>query len=199
MDDNLKYGRTLFQKIKDFLFFPVRILFEHETVEKLGLTSFRSERFRACLPFVKGNVLDIGCGKGNEFIRMIKKGIGLDFNPWPGVDVVASAEQMPFDDKMFDTVTMMVSFRYIKNREVAMREIKRVLKDDGLLLILENCPFVNRLRLVLIRWWNPYKNMYEKNDLTKKNMKKIIEQNDLKLTKIVRYIYGFGRLYVISR
>jgi SAM-dependent methyltransferase len=188
----------MIQKIKDFIFFPVRIFFEHETVRKLGLTSLQDERFRACFPFIRGNVLDIGCGAGNKFIKTIGKGIGLDSYPWPGVDVVADVEHIPFGDKTFDVITMMGTLRYIKNRDAALNEIKRVLKDDGLLLILENSPIMNRVRHALI-WWNPYRGMRENKDLTKKNMKKIIERNNLKLAKIAKYVYGLSRMYVVSK
>ncbi len=190
---------TTWQKIKDFVFFPVRIFFEHDTVRKLGLTSLQDERYNVCLPFIKGNVLDIGCGIGNKFIKKIGKGVGLDPYPWPGVDVVASAEQMPFEDKKFDIITMMGALRYIKNREAALREIKRVLKDDGLLLVLENHPILNQIRHALV-WWDPYPlYAHGSRDLTKKNMEKIMERNGLRPKKLVKYVYGLSRMYVISK
>ncbi|MFH0852538.1 MAG: methyltransferase domain-containing protein [bacterium] len=198
MAEELKFKKTTWQKIKDFIFFPLRVFFNHETVKKLGLTSFQEERFNVCLPYVRGRVLDIGCGQGNKFIKMIGGGVGLDPHSWPGVDVVAPAEKLPFEDKTFDVVTLMVTISYVKDRDRALGEIRRVLKDDGCLLISESPPVFDMIRRALI-WWNPYQRMPKSMDLTGKNMLKLIEKNDLKLVKIVRYIYGLSRLYVISK
>jgi SAM-dependent methyltransferase len=199
MIEELKFKKTALQKIKDFIFFPLRIFFEHETVRKLGLTSLQDERFNACLPFLKGDVLDIGCGVGNKFIKRIGRGVGLDSYPWAGVDIVASAEQTPFEDKKFDIVTIIGTLSYIKNRDLALREIKRVLKDDGLLLILENHPIMNRIRFPLIWWWYPYKEIPDVKNLTKSNMEALLKKNSLKLKKIVKYVYGLSRMYVVSK
>lgn len=49
----------------------------------------------------------------------------------------ADAEQLPFDDGSFDVVTIAFGIRNYQHREVALREIYRVLKPQGRLLILE--------------------------------------------------------------
>lgn len=190
--------KNILQAIKDFVFFPIRVLFEHDRVQKLGLTPLRDERFNVCLPYVKGEVLDIGCGKGNKFIKKLGRGIGLDPYFKSGVDVMAKAEKMPFADKKFQTITMMVILRYIEDRNKAIKEIHRVLGDDGLVLILENHPFLNTLRSALI-WWDPYKKIKSKRGLTKKEIINLAEASGFKLAKTVRYIYGLGAMYVLAK
>ncbi len=49
----------------------------------------------------------------------------------------AQAEYLPFTDGSFDAVTISFGLRNIPEREKALREMKRVLKNDGILLILE--------------------------------------------------------------
>ena len=137
--------KKLFQTIKDFVFLPIRFFFNHQIVEKLGLTSVQEERFNVCLPFVKGEVLDVGCGPGNKFIKKLGRGIGLDPNFSEEVDIVAEVEKMPFSDKKFQTITIMVSLRYFRDKNKAMKEVFRVLSDDGQVLILENHPFLNKI------------------------------------------------------
>lgn len=198
---NLKIRKDFFQKIKDFIFFPLRFFLNHETVKRLGLTSLQDERFNVCLPFVKkwgGNCLDIGCGKGNKFIKMLGYGVGLDPYFPEDADVAANAENMPFAGKEFKIITMMGTLRYIKDRVGAMKEIYRVLADDGLVLILETCPLLNTIRHRLI-WWNPYKGMEISRGVKRKEIIELAEVNQLKLVKTVRYVYGLSAMYILAK
>ena len=179
-------------------FSPIRVFFSHQTVEKLGLTSIQEERFNVCLPFVKGEVLDVGCGPGNKFIKKLGRGIGLDPNFSKDTDVVARAEKIPFADKEFQTITMMVTLRYVEDKIAALKESHRVLADDGLLLILENHPFLNTFRQTLI-WWDPCRGLKSKQGLTKKEIVSLAESSDFKLVKKFRYIYGLSVMYILSK
>jgi len=51
--------------------------------------------------------------------------------------VVADAEQLPFEDDSFDTVTMAFGLRNVTNKDRALESIFRVLKPGGRLLVLE--------------------------------------------------------------
>jgi ubiquinone/menaquinone biosynthesis C-methylase UbiE len=53
---------------------------------------------------------------------------------------VASAYELPFPDKAFDIVFMIAVLAEIPDKKKALLEIKRVLKDDGLLAIGEFLP-----------------------------------------------------------
>ncbi|PLW92636.1 MAG: bifunctional demethylmenaquinone methyltransferase/2-methoxy-6-polyprenyl-1,4-benzoquinol methylase UbiE [Marinilabiliales bacterium] len=50
---------------------------------------------------------------------------------------LATAENLPFDDKTFDLVTIAFGIRNFSKPETALNEIHRVLKKDGILAILE--------------------------------------------------------------
>jgi len=190
--------KNLIQSIKDFVFFPIRVFFSHETVEKLGLTSLQQERFNVCLPFIKGEVLDVGCGLGNEFVKKLGWGVGLDPNFSERVDIVAEAEKIPFPDKKFQTITMMVSLRYFRDKDKAMKEVFRVLFDDGRVLILENHPFLNKLRQTTI-WWDTCRGLKAKQGLTEKEIVGLAESSGFKLVKKVRYIYGLSLMYILAK
>lgn len=192
--------KNIVQSIKDFVFFPIRALFSHETVEKLGLTSIRQERFNVCLPYLRDKVLDIGCGPGNKFIKKLGRGIGLDPYFSKNADVVAGAEKMPFADKEFQTITIMVTLRLVEDKLAALKESHRVLTDDGFLLILENHPFLNSFRQALL-WWDPCigKGLKAKQGLTKKEIVSLAESSGFKLVKRVRYIYGLSLMYILAK
>ena len=112
-------------------------------------------RIRVVLPFIKGKLLDIGCGE-NELVRSYPdKGIGVDVYPWDNVDlIVKDAAKLPFDDKSFDTATIVAALNHIPNRDKVLVEINRVLKNDGKLIITSIGPKIGRVWHFLVRHWD---------------------------------------------
>jgi len=97
-------------------------------------------------------VLDIGSGDGrtiNDLLPVTKNITGIDhdaaaigrarerFAEFPSVRVeTADAANLPFEDGQFDFVTCMVVFMNLGERRTeALREMKRVLKDDGKIIL----------------------------------------------------------------
>lgn len=70
--------------------------------------------------------------------RAIDKG-WLDEFTW----VEANAEELPFDDKQFDIVTMSFGLRNVGDRAKALAEIYRVLKSGGQFYCMEFSPIEN--------------------------------------------------------
>ncbi|MCS6810172.1 MAG: class I SAM-dependent methyltransferase [Tepidimonas sp.] len=56
---------------------------------------------------------------------------------WVLPTVVCDAEQLPFGDAAFDLVTVAFGLRNMTHKELALREMNRVLKVGGKLLVLE--------------------------------------------------------------
>lgn len=102
-------------------------------------------------------VLDVACGTG-EFERLIlsenpsQQIVGVDISEkmielarqklqsYANVDFqLASVATLPFDDASFDTVISANSFHYFDDPNVALNEMKRVLKPNGNLIILDWC------------------------------------------------------------
>lgn len=99
-------------------------------------------------------VLDIGCNSG-EFMRMLKEkkrcdvyGVDIsakvvDLAKAKGLNVqVVDADALPmFPDKTFDVVTMMEVLEHFHDPLPYLKEVRRVLKDDG--IFLGSCPHAN--------------------------------------------------------
>ena len=99
----------------------------------------------------EGKLLDIGCGNGNILCKLVNGkrqlfGIDLSENMVEesskkiGRDAeikVADAEHIPYKDNTFDTLVCNASFHHYPHPEEALREMKRVLKNEGRLLIGE--------------------------------------------------------------
>jgi len=95
-------------------------------------------------------VLDVGCGTGYLLARIEKslgiKGVGIDFSAasikkakrWQkkGLKFLATdAEGLPFEDKSFDYVISLDVLEHIENQGKVLREMVRVLKKKGKILI----------------------------------------------------------------
>ena len=103
-------------------------------------------------------ILDLACGTGDFSLEMARKGgastriTGMDLSEgmlsvmrekvrragYPNIVALqGNAEALPFEAGSFDRVTIAFGIRNFEHREVALREILRVLKPGGRLVILE--------------------------------------------------------------
>jgi ubiquinone/menaquinone biosynthesis C-methylase UbiE len=87
-------------------------------------------------------VLDIGCGTGEQ-LKLLNKAIGLDISiemakiakhKTNKPVVVANAEFLPFKNKSFDKAISFFGALNHCNLKRALREVNRVLKDDGVFI-----------------------------------------------------------------
>ena len=112
-------------------------------------------------------VLDIGCGTGALLERLTRsiephRLTGVDLTPAmlavahdrlpDGVALhTARAEALPFDDHAFDVVISCSVFHFIHDPAAALREIHRVLRPDGRVVITDWCRDYLACR-ILERW-----------------------------------------------
>lgn len=114
----------------------------------------RDTEWEAIKPFIKnGNFLDVGCGAGyamdkaNTDFNCTVYGIdpdpmghgvgrqGSNFNIDSNNILKAFAENIPFEDKKFDTVYSSHVLEHVNDEIKSLEEMKRVMKDDGVLVI----------------------------------------------------------------
>jgi len=87
---------------------------------------------------LKGRVLDIGSGLGEHLWLIDRFGassIGLDLEPLGGYSVKGTAVELPFKDGSFGVVTCMRTLQHIREDKAALREIRRVMKPGGYLVM----------------------------------------------------------------
>jgi len=94
----------------------------------------RSRRIKNVLPYLKKywKILDCACGDGWLSDYLLKEGyncIGVDINT--NKYIQADARELPFYNNTFDCVISLHTLEHVK----CENEFKRVLKDDGLLLV----------------------------------------------------------------
>lgn len=94
------------------------------------------------------NLLDIGCASGYDtkyFLKKAEKVYAVDCNKefidiakrkYPKIDFkVSFAENLPFNKEMFDVVVLGDVLEHVNNEEKILREIYRVLKKKGYLIL----------------------------------------------------------------
>jgi len=99
-------------------------------------------------------ILCVGCGGGSECASFASKGAvveGVDISEMllreaqqksPSVSFkLASVESLPYQDKSFDLVYCAHVFHYLKDWELALKEIFRVCNDTGRAFITLHHPF----------------------------------------------------------
>jgi ubiquinone/menaquinone biosynthesis C-methylase UbiE len=114
----------------------------------------RDVEWKAIAPFIKnGLFLDVGCGAGYSMERAKSEAgcVAYGIDPEPGAHGVgrsgsnytveageikkAFAENIPFDTSMFDTVYSSHVLEHVNSEKQSLKEMERVLKDDGILII----------------------------------------------------------------
>lgn len=94
----------------------------------------------------KGSILDNGCGIGNLAEHLPNQNVvGLDISNGMLRKakkrmrnlVKADSQLLPFDDESFDVIFCRGLLHHLPNSELAVEEIKRVLKKDGELVVAE--------------------------------------------------------------
>ncbi|PMB44818.1 methyltransferase type 11 [Fischerella thermalis CCMEE 5201] len=129
----------------------------------------------------EATVLDIGCGTG-EFERLLvaenpQQAItGVDISEemllvakqkchaYPNVSYQnASVSALPFADNCFDVIVSSSAFHYFNDPDIALKEMRRVLKPVGKVVILDWCKdyFLCRICDFVLKFVDPaYKQCY---------------------------------------
>lgn len=136
-------------------------------MEKMVFTKLRREM----LSGVSGKVLEVGVGTGKS-LPYYPEGVelvGIDISPKMlekarkradklgiGVDLrVMDVENLQFPDKTFDLIVVVFVFCSVTDPVKGLRELARVVKDDGKILMLEHVRSENRVIGKLMDWFNP--------------------------------------------
>ena len=81
---------------------------------------------------INGYSLNIGAGSTE---KKIPNCIELEYSIHRNTDVVADAHRLPFKDGVFDAVVSFNTFEHLQNPFIAAKEILRVLKPGGKVVI----------------------------------------------------------------
>lgn len=154
-------------------------------------------------------ILDVGCASGWFLNEVSKKYPKAECS---GVDVYkkcidygnkrykklklkhADAHKLPFKKNTFDLVICTEVLEHVVNPEKVIKEIKRVLKKDGVAIIEMDTG--NFLFKAVWYWWTNIKHgVWEDSHIqvfNAKKLEKMIEENGLKIVKKKDFNYSMG-------
>jgi len=95
------------------------------------------------LPYIKGRVIDLGCGEApykDDILKLADEYIGVDwkssFHNQSNVDVFANlCEKLPFDDCYADVVVSFQVMEHLPEPDFFLSECYRILRPGGKLFI----------------------------------------------------------------
>ncbi|MGD0028122.1 MAG: methyltransferase domain-containing protein [Candidatus Bathyarchaeia archaeon] len=152
-------------------------------------------------PKVDEKLLDVACGAGHLLKASERRGLvptGLDFsnvalhltkeNTSASEVVLGVGEKLPFQNKSFDYVTCLGSLEHFLHPEVAIREISRVLKTNGLsIIVLPNAYFIKDIYMVWRKGSFPGYGQPLDRYNTLREWITILENNKLKVLNTFKY------------
>ncbi len=148
----------------------------------------------------RGKVLDYGCGAGilMKDLKDFTEVVGIDkYSETKGV-IIAPGEKLPFDDNVFDVVFCRGVLHHLDNLEQGIKEIFRVLKPTGELILSEpnNDSLILRIpRKLFIKYHSHFNDKHKA--LNSKKLISRLEQAGFKIEVFKRFgfiAFPFGGL-----
>ena len=158
------------------------------------------------------NVAITGYDPSNNMLNLArKKNTHKDINFLQGF-----CEDMPFENEFFDIATITFGIRNTKSVNESLTEIRRVLKKNGVLMIMEfsknETIVIKQLYKIYLHWiipfvgllfskFNEYKYLADSIEgfYSKDEMNKILEFNHFKVIENVQYNFGLVTVYIVMK
>ena len=142
-------------------------------------------------------LLDVACG-GGRLLEQAEKRVasyGIDISRSALKEAIervknsflcmCSAEKLPFKEGTFDFITCLGSLEHFLNMNIALREMKRVLKDDGLINIcVPNTYYIMNLLGVYKTGSDPNLEQINERFATNAEWQKLLEDNGFEIIKV---------------
>lgn len=164
----------------------------------------KTEKFRIekALPYIRGRLLDLGCGYNNLVRRYGSFGVGVDVFPWPGVDVlIGNSARLPFPDESFDTVAILAALNHIPNHKQTLREVNRVIRSPGRVIVSMINSFVGIFAHIIFRQDEQCRSLKagERKGMWDWEVQAVLNATGFHIERVERFELGLNRIYLATK
>jgi SAM-dependent methyltransferase len=198
-------GRTLGRRLKNHLFAPLRLsILSDEQCARLGVTSINDERIEFARRFVRGRLLDLGCGRNRLVASYSQFGVGIDVFDWGArALVLRDTSRLPFLSQSFDAVAILAALNHIPNRAAVLADVNRVLRDDGRVVLTMITPTLSAVGHRCLWWYGEdwVRGMAdgEVYGFAPRQVGALLADAGFTLEQHCRFLYGLNHLYVFRK
>ena len=169
----------------------------------------RKKRFQAIFPFIKGNVLDFGCGIG-RLTKYIKKDnyLGVDIDEI-SINIAKknhsnykflllnSVEEIPGN---FDVIVLLALIEHVKNPEILLSELKNKLNKNGCIVLTTPHPMFEWIHDIgsKIGLFSSEASEEHETLIDFKQMQKLANLAGLKVDESQRFLCFANQMFVLS-
>lgn len=174
----------------------------------------RKRRFQAIAPYLRGNVLDLGCGLARVQILLTpdQEYVGVEGPPafvkwlkshYPGRQFYQrDLDQDKLDlDEAFDTILMAAIVEHLEHPEYILCQIPAYLKPGGRLLITTPTPLGDRFHRLGARLGLFWQSAVEEHEtiFTRDTLAPLLHSNGLIIQHYERFLLGGNQLFVCQK
>lgn len=171
------------------------------------------QRIAAVLPFLKGNILDLGCGytKIPSLLHPDQRYVGIDHNPtidqW-GLDHFPQHQFYRYDLETeailglpkFDTILMLAVLEHLEDPGRILQQISRLLTPLGKLVITTPTPFGGKIHTIGTYLGLFYKEAREDHKMfyCKDELLRTLRNNHFSISLYRKFLFAGNQLIVCS-
>ena len=149
-------------------------------------------RMGRVLPEIKGVLVDLSCGD-NMLVRAYGRGTGVDVKNYGADVVLKDFRTLPFESSSVDTVTIVASLNYFDDVHATLKEVHRILEDDGILILTMSNEYVMKV-------WHLFREPWAKQSgFSLKEMKTFLELAGFVIKKRRFFMFGVNSVYVCTK
>jgi 2-polyprenyl-3-methyl-5-hydroxy-6-metoxy-1,4-benzoquinol methylase len=178
-----------------------------------GLLSpyLRDKRIKSALPYLKGKVLDFGCGIGklSEYIED-ENYIGIDIDEesikiakkfYPNKQFYLDNEFEEIKDALrFDSIVSLAVIEHVKNPHDFLLELKSLLNQKGSIVLTTPHPYSDWIHDIgsSIGFFSKHANEEHEELIDKNKMAKLSKESGMDLKVFKRFLFGVNQLFVLQ-
>ncbi|MCP4613441.1 MAG: class I SAM-dependent methyltransferase [Planctomycetes bacterium] len=173
-----------------------------------GLLSpwLRKQRINIALPYIKGKVLDFGCGTGElAHYLPVKFYLGVDSDIYSIQIARQNLPQYIFNptipkSEMFDTVVLLAVIEHIREPISFLKMLKLKLLPKGKIILTTPHPFFNFVHILGAKAGIFSKEASEEHQLllNHKKMELVALNSNLSIDEYKHFLFGTNQLFVLS-